>query len=164
MKKSTRKIISRLKQYVGHEMLRTKPTINGDSSYTDTPILLLGFTSDGKIRYQHLGINAKIFDNDEHFLPLSFTDWNWITRKKAIKPKHNELNKWRGQRIKRICPTSRTGDHSYMTCRSPFEKFPTLLSASKSHMLIMLNDSLLGNNERILRRDFVNPNEWVLAD
>lgn len=164
MKKSTRKTISRLKQYVGHEILRTKPTIDGDWSYTASPILLLGFTSDGRIRFRHSGIEANIFGNDEYVLPLSFTDRNWITRKKAIKPKHNELNKWRGQRIKRICPTSRIGDHSYMTCQSPFENFPTLLSASKSHMLIMLNDSLLGNSEHILRRDFINPNEWVLAD
>lgn len=159
MKKSTRKIISRLNQYVGREMLRTKPTINGDWSYTTTPILLLGFTSDGKIRYRHLGIDAEIFGNDEYVLPLSFTDRNWITRKKAIKPKHNELNKWRGQRIKRICPTSTYGDRSFMGLYPP-----TLLSASKSHMLIMLNYPLLEGQECILRSDYMNPNEWVLAD
>lgn len=76
MKKALRKTINYLNQYVGHEILRTKPE-HGDWSYTHgDPILLVGFTPDGCIRYQHTRLDAKILGDEEYVLPLHFTDRN----------------------------------------------------------------------------------------
>ncbi len=159
MKKSTRKVINHLRRYVGHEVLRTKPAC-GDWSYTDdSPLLLVGFTSDGCIRYRHTGFEAQIFGNKEFVLPFCFTDRNWITYKKALRAKGNELNKWRGKKIRRIRPTSTIGDSSFMS-----GKAPTLISASKHHIVIMRNDIGLEGTKSVLRLDFVNPEDWELAE
>lgn len=160
MKKSIRKVINHLRQYVGHEVLRTKPT-RGDWSYTDdSPLLLVGFTSDGCIRCRHTGFEAQIFGDDEEFvLPLYFTDRNWITYKKALRAKGNELNKWRGKKIRRIRPTSVCGDRSYMSGDAP-----TLISASKHHMVIMHNDIGLKGKKHVLNSDYINPEDWELAE
>lgn len=159
MKKSTRKVINHLRQYVGHEVLRTKPAC-GDWSYThDEPLLLVGFTSDGCIRYRHTGIDAQLLGDRELVLPIHFTDRNWITYKKALKAKGNELNKWRGKKIRRIRPTSTCGDRSFMSGEAP-----TLISASKYHMVIMYNDFGLKGTKSVLRSDYMNPEDWELAE
>ena len=159
MKKSTRKVINHLRQYVGHEVLRTK-TARGDWSYTNgSPLLLVGFTSDGYIRYRHTGFEAQILGDKEFTLPVQFTDRNWITYKKALKAKGNELNKWRGKKIRRIRPTSTIGDHSFMSGEAP-----TLISASKHHMVIMYNDICLKGKKHVLRSDYMNPEDWKLAE
>lgn len=153
MKKSTRKVINCLRRYVGHEVLRTSP-VCGDWSYTDSPILLVGFTSDGCIRCRYTGI-----DEDEEFvLPFQFTDFNWITYKKALKAKGNELNKWRGKKIRRIRPTS-FGDSSFMDGDAL-----TLISASKHHMVIMYNGGFMEGIKFVLRSDYMNPEEWELVE
>lgn len=163
MKKSTKKVINSLSKYIGHEIIRTKPA-HGDWSYTSRDALLLvGFTSDGCIRYRHTGIEANLLGNEEYVLPFYFTDRNWITYKKALKAKSNELNKWRGKKIKRIRPTATIGDRSYM-CEFGFEEPVTLVSASKYHMVIMHNDFLLKGKTSVLRSDFINPEDWVLAE
>ena len=160
MKNSTRKVINHLRQYVGHEVLRTKPAC-GDWSYTDdSPILLVGFTSDGCIRYRHTGWEAQLFGDNEFILPFHFTDRNWITYKKALKAKGNELNEWRGKKIRRICPTSTTGDRSFMSGEAP-----TLISASKHHMVIMRNNTYQKEEKSVvLRSDYMNPKDWELAE
>lgn len=167
MKKSTRKIINHLIQYIGLEVVRTKPKQgliwSGDWSYTDEPIIILGFTSDGCIRYRHPEREARIFGNKEGTLPFSFTDRNWVTYKKALRAKHNVLNKWRGKRIKRVRPTATCNDHSYM-CRFPFQQPPTLISASKYHMVIEHNDIGLKGHKSVLRADYIKPEDWVLAE
>ncbi len=156
MKKSTRKVINHLRQYVGHEILRTKPT-NGDWSFTDdSPLLLVGFTSDGCIRYRYTGSEARFFGYDEFVLPFYFTDRNWITYKKAFKAKGNVLNKWRGKKIRRIRPTSTCGDRSFMSGDAP-----TLISASKYHMVIECG---LKGTKCVLRSDYMNPEDWELAE
>ena len=158
MKKSTRKVINHLRQYVGHEVLRTKPA-GRDWSYTDdSPLLLVGFTSDGCIRYRHTGFEARIFGDGEFVLPFCFTDRNWITYKKALKAKGNELNKWRGKKIRRIRSTS-FGDHSFMSGEAP-----TLISASKHHMVIMYNAIGLKGKKCVLSSDYMNPEDWELAE
>ena len=166
MKKSTKKIINTLSKYIGLEIIRTKPTSAigyvKDWSYTSDPIVLIGFTADGCIRYRHTGMEARFFGNEEYTLPFSFTDRNWITYKKALRAKNNELNKWRGKKIKRIRPTATCGDRSYM-CEYGFEEPPTLISASKYHMVIMNNDIGLKGDKSILRSDYMNPEDWVLA-
>ena len=160
MKKSTRKVINHLSQYVGHEVLRTKPAC-GDWSYIDRePLVMVGFTADGCIRYRYTGVNAMIFGYDEFVLPLYFTDRNWITYKKALKAKGNELNKWKGKKITRIRPNSRTGDRSYMSDEAPI----TLISASKHHMCIMYNQSWLEGKKYVLGPDWINLEDWELAE
>ena len=157
MKKSTRKVINHLRQYVGHEVLRTKPAC-GDWSYTDdSPLLLVGFTSDGCIRYRHTGMKARILGDEEFVLPFHFTDRNWVTYKKALKAKSNELNKWRGKKIRRIRPTSTTG--AFMSGIDP-----TLVSASKHHMVIMYNVYWLKGTKIVLSSDYMNPADWELAE
>lgn len=46
--KTMKKTINRLSKYIGKEIIRTNPTYKGDESYTDSAILLLGFTPDGQ--------------------------------------------------------------------------------------------------------------------
>lgn len=162
MKKSTRKTINHLSQYIGHEIIRIKPAC-GNWSKTTEPILLLGFTPDGCIRYRYTDFNAVIMGNEEYVLPFSFTDRNWITYKKALRTKNNQLNQWKGKKIKRIIPTKRLGDSSFM-CDSPFEKAPTLISASKYHIVIEHNDMGLEGRTSVLSPDFSIFSEWTLAE
>lgn len=101
MKKSIKKTINYLKQYIGCTIIRSKPSITGKKDYTNTPIILLGFTSDGKIRYKRgnpnmfLGVNSDgkaitytnrimsyISGDKEYILPLEFTDRYWISYRK----------------------------------------------------------------------------------
>lgn len=166
MKKSTRKIINHLKQYIGLEIIRTQPTSGRnwtvDWSHTSEPIILLGFTADGCIRYRHAGFRQKIFGNKEYILPFDFTDRNWVTYKKVLRAKHNVLNKWRGKRVKRVRPTATCGDRSYM-CTLGCEDSVTLVSASKYHMVIEHHDFLFEGKRTVLRADYIKPEDWVLA-
>lgn len=146
------KVINHLQQYVGHEVIRTLPAC-GDWSYTDDPVLLVGFTSDGQIRYLHTGFHKKLLGDQELVLPIHFTDSNWITYKDALKAEGNELNKWIGKKIIRTHPTS-LGDFSYMDGDN------TLISASKSHMVV--ETSITG--KVVLNSQFNNPTEWQLAE
>lgn len=158
MKRSAKKVINYLRQFVGHEMLRTKPAC-GDWSFTDdSPLLLVGFTSDGCIRYRYTGSDAKIMGYQEHVLPIHFTDRNWVTYKRALKAKGNKLNEWKGKKIRRIRPNT-FGDKSFME-----DEAPTLISASKHHMVIMHNDSYLKGRKTVLRSDYMNPKDWELAE
>lgn len=104
MEKSTRKAIKYLRRYIGHEIIRTEPASVLSWFPTGAPILLVGFTSDGCIRYRRTGISSIILGNDECVLPLHFTDRNWITLKKALRANNNLLNnllnKWNGENIK----------------------------------------------------------------
>lgn len=155
MKKSTQKTVNYLKQYIGQEILRTKPA-NGDWSYSShDPILLVGFTSDGRIRYRHTGFDAEILGDEEYILSIKYTDRNWITYKKAIKAKGNKLNKWKGKKIKRNCPTI-LGDFSYINDLGGY----TLISASKYHMVII---DMTGS-KRVLGPTFVKIEDWELAE
>lgn len=158
MKKSTRKTIKYLKRYEGHEIIRTKP-VSEDWSYTENPILLVGFTADGCIRYRETGFNLRIFGNQELVLPIQYTDRNWITYRKALKAKDNKLNEWRGKKIRRIRPTPIIGDCSFIEASAP-----TLISASKHHMVIMYNDIGIEGDISILNRDYMNPEDWKLAE
>lgn len=83
MKKSLKKTIAYLRQFVGYEIIRTKPTTNVvDWSYTDEPVIFVGLTQDGCIKY----IDPK-FDDKVRILPLTFTDRNWITFKRRQNPR-----------------------------------------------------------------------------
>lgn len=167
MKKSTKKIIKALSRYIGHEIIRTKRIDTGDGSYTDYPILLIGFTPEGEIKYRNVMGRQNMYGDAVHILPSSFTDRNWITYKKALRAKNNELNKWKGKKIKRVCPTQ-NGNRAYM-CEAPCGEFITLISASKHHLLIK-NDNMMNNmnrlkgDEKILNYEFTNPKDWILAD
>lgn len=153
MKKSLKKTIAYLRQFVGYEIIRTKPTTEvGDWSYTDEPVIFVGLTQDGCIKY----IDPK-FDDKVRILPLTFTDRNWITFKKASKPKGNPLNKWRGKKVVRNCPTC-YGDYSFLRSDIP-DNEQKLISASKYH--IILEDKIVG--KIICDSRYNNPNDWELA-
>ena len=150
MKKSLKKTINHLENFVDCEITRTKPTTNVvDWSYTDEPVVFVGFTQDGCIKY----IDPKL-DDEVRILPLTFTDRNWITFKKASKPKGNPLNKWRGKKVVRNCPTC-YGENSFLRGDIPGK----LISASKYH--IILEDKLLG--KIICNSRYNNPKDWELA-
>lgn len=153
MKKSLKKTIAHLRKFVGHEIIRTKPTTDiGDWSYTDEPVIFVGFTQDRCIKYIDPCLSDKV-----RIFPLNFTDRNWITLKKALKPKRNPLNKWRGKYVVRTSPTCR-GDRSFLRSGIPGDK-QILISASKHH--IILADKFLG--KIICNSTFSNPNDWELA-
>ena len=160
MKKSRKKVIKYLKKrYVNHEVLRTKPA-RGDWSHTDgKPIILIGFTPDGKIKYKYTGSDVLTFGDKEFILPIYFTDRNWITYNSALKAKGSALNKWKGKRIRRIRPTGRFYDHSYMHGEAP-----TLIAASKHHIVLKLNDPGLKGLTRVLPAIYANPADWELAE
>lgn len=164
MKKSLKKTIAYLRQFVGYEIIRTKPTTNVvDWSYTDEPVIFVGLTQNGCIKY----IDPKLdecmkcidprSDDTVRILPLNFTDRNWITFKKASKPKGNPLNKWRGKRVVRKCPTC-CGDESFLRNDIVGDE-QILISASKYH--IILEDKFLG--KIICDSRYNNPNDWELA-
>lgn len=149
MKKSLKKTIAYLRQFVGYEIIHTKPTTEvGDWSYTDEPVIFVGLTQDGCIKY----IDPK-FDDKVRILPLTFTDRNWITFKKASKPKGNPLNKWRGKKVVRNCPTC-YGDYSFLRSNIP-DNEQKLISASKYH--IILEDKIVG--KIICDSRYNNPND-----
>lgn len=164
MKKSLKKTIAYLRQFVGYEMIRTKPTTPiVDWSYTDEPVIFVGLTQNGCIKY----IDPKLdecmkcidprSDGTVRILPLNFTDRNWITLKKASKPKGNPLNKWRGKRVVRKCPTC-CGDYSFLRSDIP-DNEQKLISASKYH--IILEDKIVG--KIICDSRYNNLNDWELA-
>lgn len=173
MDTTIKEAINYLKNYMGQEIIRIKPIpiqreewkewkgLQSDWRHTKTPIILLGFTKEGAICYRYNEEGARINGHQEQVLPLCFTDENWITYKEALEPKDNSLNKWIGQRIKRIRPTC-LGDRSYMYEEEEYEKAPILLSASKYHMLIQYSV-----NARtitcLLGPTFVKPEDWELA-
>lgn len=128
-----------------------------DWNYTSSPVLLVGFTSDGRIRYRCTDL-PHCKDNDEDVLPFDFTDRNWITCKKSLKAKGNELNKWRDKKIRRIRPTAISGSVSFMNGETP-----TLVSASKHHILIRNDFGLAGTNH-ILNSDYMNIEDWELVE
>lgn len=166
MKKSTRKTINFLTKYIGYEIIRTKPPAGWcyNWNYTDTPILLLGFTSDGRIRYRRTDYPF-LYGDQEFTLPPVFTDRNYITYKKALRAKGNELNKWKGKKIQRIRPTAVLGSRMYMWEFAPlvWESAPTLVSASKHHMVIEF-DYMGKAKIKVLNSDYINPEDWVLAE
>lgn len=159
MKKSTRKTINSLSRYIGHMVIRTHP-VNGDWSFTaKEPILLTGFTSDGRIKYVRTGIDKIIHGSKEYILPIYFTDRNWITYKKALKPKNNTLNKWIGKKIIMTHPEPISGDRSFINKEKPV----TLISASRYHITIMYNHYPLKGQKNTLDSRFSNPSDWTLA-
>lgn len=149
-RKTMKQTINRLSNCIGKEIIRINPTCNGDESYMDKPILLLGFTTDGSIRYRHTTYSW-LFGNKERTLHISFTDMNWITYKKALRSGGTKLSKWKGKKIRRIEPTI-MGDMSFI--KEPV----TLLSASKSHMVVKYEDG----SESILDRSFTKFEDWII--
>lgn len=143
------KKIKWLKKYIGFEIIRIERTDTGDSSYMRDPILLLGFTADGRIRCKHT-TKIKLFGDEERVLPSSFTDMNWITYKNALRSQGNKMNKWRGKNIIRINPTIKYS-------KSFMEDPVVLISASSYHMVVLYN-----NKPMVLEREYTKFNDWIL--
>lgn len=152
MKKSIRKIVNRLRPLVGHEIIRIKPTCDGDFSYTDKKLILLGFTPKGELIIQNeKNKGSKYY---ERTLPLEFTDWFWISYKRALKSGSSPLNKWCGKKIKRTTPVFMPwGEMKIYMDRN------VLIHASKHHVIL---SGWLG--ERILNCCFAKPEDWALDE
>ena len=160
MKKSTKKVVNYLRRYIGCEMIRTKRTAeHGDGSCTDHAVIFEDFTPDGCIKYRHTGFEETVFGTEVFTMPLEFTDRNWTTYKKVLRGKGSPLNKWKGKRIRRIRPTDKIGDRSYMG-----DEPPTLISATKHHVVVRLNEPFFGGETKVLRCDFAKPEDWELAE
>lgn len=153
MKKSIKKIINRLKPLVGHEIIRIKPTCYGDFSLTNRPIVLLGFTAKGELIVQDKQFYGTKFY--ERALSVGFTDWFWISYKRATKTGNSPLNKWCGKKIKRTTPVFLQfgKDESFMN------NSYILLHASKHH--VVLGDR---TKERILDCRYAKPEDWALDE
>lgn len=170
MKKSTKKTINYLKRYIGHEIIRTKPTSMGEWSYTLHPIFLLGFTNEGCMICRNS-------EGEEIILSFAYINRNWISYKKALRAKNNKLNIWRGKRIKRIRPVynkvkrksaldrSFRGivDKSFM-CRFEHQKPPILVSASKHHIVLKLQNVGLEGEIVIVDDRYAKFEDWILAE
>lgn len=163
MKKSTKKIVKRLERYVGQKIIRTGGTHHiGDFSYTENPLILKGFTLKGEMIVEYPKENVS-FAGNKKTLPIYFTDDLWISYRKALRPASNKLNQWKGKKVRRTCCTKRIGDGSFM-CKSDLEVPPTLVSASKHHVVIECNDCGFEGKRVILNCDFADPSEWELAE
>lgn len=163
-----------LKKLIGKEIIRIGPTKNGDWSYSGTPVLFEGFTSDNKMKIKSIKEYSIVFFNEEtRELPLCFTDDKWILLKDALKAEDNELNKLIGKKIKRIRPVYNVRlFHGRML---PFDEYkedcsymckygaipPTLVSASKYHMVVKDYDAERNEKLVIIGPRYSNPDDWV---
>ncbi len=159
MKKSTQKMVKRLSQYIGKEIIRTGPNrVDGSRSFLEVPIILKGFTSKGEIIYTYLpdSILAVVHGTDEKILKVSYTDNQWKLLSELFEPKDNDLNQYLGHQIKMVRPviySNGTEDYSYVN------DSVKLISATKYH-LVVEDDS----ENTILSFEFAKPEDWVLAE
>lgn len=81
-----------VKQLIGQNAIRTKPTINGDHSYSNEPLLILNVT-ENHIIYIHLENSwwAKSFSNEPRILDLKWMDDNWINYDKLIEKSKSNM-------------------------------------------------------------------------
>lgn len=166
MKKSLRKTINHLSQYIGVRIIRTQLSIYKDGrkdySYTQGSIILTGFTKDGRIKYRHIERHdLRLFGKEEYTLPVEMTDRNWISYRKALKAKNHSLNQWRGKQIKRTAPT-KFGDKTFMDA-DMYSDFPILIAASKHHVLVEVTNIFQGKIRYLLGCKYVDGN-WELAE
>lgn len=161
-KKRAKRRAKHLEKFIGKNIIRTKPVKDGDWSRTyGAPIKFLGIDKNGGIRYQHTGVEASIFKNEEFSLPSSFFDENWILFSDAVKPqKRNPLNKHIGRLIKRTCPVE-LKPGCYMLSIG-YGVPVTLIAASATHIYIQYNDSEDGRRG-LLDSRCAKPEEWELA-
>lgn len=174
-----------LEQFIGQEIIRTAPIyfksisipqldycrdcidyyydpethLREEWGYTEEPIKLLGFSQDNRIICKYTD-NSHFPSRDEKILRIEYTDCNWILYTDAFNPKNNQLNKWKGKKIKRIRPAGNSMD---FMCNSPTSKPPILISASKYHVILMLEDPGLEGTTIILDARYANPKDWTLA-
>lgn len=161
MNKAIKKNVNYLCKLVGHKVIRTKPTaVGGDFSYTSEPLILKGFTKEGRIicQYAEETFGTRFFGSKERILPLSFTDRNWKLYSRILKVADSELSKWKGKKILRTKPTARTQSRSFM------DKPAKLIAASKYHMIVEFTRPDLQGVQCILNCDYTNPKEWKLAE
>lgn len=147
MNKTTKENVNHLRRLVGHKVIRKGPTaMHGDFSYTEDPLILVGFTEKGKIicRYAEETFLGRIFGSRENVLPLEFTDRNWMLYSRVTKGRNSELSKWNGRKILRTRPTARRGDKSFM------EEPVKLIAASKYHLVVEFTSVGLEGSRHIL--------------
>ena len=113
-----------------------------DYSYTDDPIIITGLTSDGRI------ICKDVDGRYERILDTAFTDCNWVKYSSTFKATKNPLNKLRGQKVRRIRPTTR-GDKSFMSGNV------VIVNATYSHVVIEFKGEKV-----VLGREYTNHKDW----
>lgn len=70
---------------IGMKAIRTKPTSQGDHSYTDTPIIILKATESHIVfKYPDDSIDARIFGNETRVLNLRWCDDGWVGYEQLI--------------------------------------------------------------------------------
>lgn len=123
----------------------------GDYSYTDDPIILTGFTEDGRIKFQRPD------ETTENTLNIEFTDRSWISFNKSLKHKNNlPLSQWKGKKIVRTVPT--------ILGVTDFMNYPlTLKAVSKHHIHGECDDTYTGKYFTTLGCIFIDGN-WKLAE
>ena len=150
MKKSTKKIVKHLQRYVGIQIIRINPNVEGDYTYTDRAVILVGFTENGAMI-----VKLTKFGN-EWVLSNVFTDYMWIPYSQALLAKNNRLNEWRGKRTKRKIMNSME-----KFCKDRFLlENTTLLSASRHHVFF---ETKYGG-VIILGSQYAKFSEWELAE
>lgn len=160
-------------QFIGKEIVRITPVLvditsedNGsivtryDWLFTEEPVVLSRITYGGEIRYKRINHESIKMRNQEFVMPEYLMDENWCTVEDALKMDvDNPFNEWVGKRIKRICPTPKRGCETFM-CDTESEFPPKLLRVGKNHMLVL---PAYGKSI-ILGPDFINQDEWILAE
>lgn len=163
MEKLNRDILNALEAMVNCEVIRTRPTVRGNVSYTNEPMILLkvqkNLFGSAKlvVTYPSNYIDGKLKGKPTVLEP-EFTDDAWITYHNAKFSGYSTLNKWKGKAIKR-CRVTKYGDTSWM-CNNPNEKPPILLHANEHHMLLKCENG----DEILLGPDYTNPEDWTLAE
>ena len=148
-------VVRDLRKYIGCVMIRTGPTSDGEWSFTDQPIKIIGFTPDGRIKYRNLCWYKELMGGQLSFLPISFTDRNWCTYEEAFKTENDNFKRYIGRKIIRVRPTAR-GDTSFMNYPA------TVISAYKHHMVVKY--SVVSERPIILGEEFMKPEDWQLAE
>ena len=75
-----------LKDCIGRKICRLSPTKSGDQRFVDNdPILLVGFTLNGQIRFKYIGERSSLYRGREQTLPLEFNDSKWVLYDEWVK-------------------------------------------------------------------------------
>ena len=134
------------KKLIGHRVVRIRETVEKDFSYKDDFVIIKEVTPNEELV-------VVTSSGKEKLLPIDFNDRNWKLLSRVKNIPDSPLNKWKGRKIIRTCPTKQ-GDNSYIT--SPV----TLINASRHHIIVESRNA----HKTILDYFYANPKEWKLAE
>lgn len=160
MEKVNRETLRNLEGLIKCAIIRTAPTVSGDISYTNEPVILVKINNFmGKARMVVTSpsdfIDGKV-KGKTITLSQEFADDKWITYHDAKFSGDSPLNKWEGKDIKMVRPTKR-GDTTWM-CKDKHP--PVLIHANEHHITLVTDDGY----EMVLGPEYTNPDDWTLAE